>query len=210
MSPVHDRDVAKLVKKYKSKYPTAPRALLRETLRLKLEKQKIFTEAVKKKLDRELRKIFEKETASLITSKRKLYSPPPKLMFFVTQDIQGSLKRQLPSVGFNLVNPNNYSLKVRLEVRVILGGKNLGLIQDRKGYYNGKAVIGLEPGEGFWHGNFSVPEECVHSDEELTLEVRSRAINPDNKEYIFLSKSWTYMRKKNSWFYEPRAFTEGK
>ena len=90
MSPIHDRDVAKLVRKYKSKYPTAPRALLRETLRLKLEKEKRFTDAVKKKLDRELRKIFEKETASLIAPERKWPSPLPKLKFFVTQDMQGS------------------------------------------------------------------------------------------------------------------------
>jgi hypothetical protein len=206
MSPKNDVDVAELVEKYRRKYPNARRALLRETIRLRLG-QKRFTVAVKRRLDRKLKKAFEREPISLIQSNGKS-APLPRLAFVVTQG-QGPSKRQLPQVGFNMINPNGYPLKVRLEVRVILGGRNLGLIQSRRGYYNGKAEIGLEPSEGFLNGSFSVPEECVHGDKELTIEVRSKAIYLDNREYTFLPKSWTYIRKENSWFYEPRGFTMG-
>jgi hypothetical protein len=53
--------VSDLVRKYRIRYPTAPRDLLRKTIRLELEHQKVsFTEAIRKKLDRELRKSFSK------------------------------------------------------------------------------------------------------------------------------------------------------
>jgi hypothetical protein len=52
-------DVAELVGNYRDKYPTAPRDLLRKTIRLELEHRKIpFTDALERKLDRELHEVF--------------------------------------------------------------------------------------------------------------------------------------------------------
>lgn len=52
-------DVAQLVGSYRRAYPTAPRDLLRKTIRLELEHRKIpFTDALERKLDRELREVF--------------------------------------------------------------------------------------------------------------------------------------------------------
>jgi hypothetical protein len=145
-----------------------------------------------------------------VTQAEDSWIPPPKLNFFVTQR-RGSSVLQLPAVAFNLINQSPYQLIVRLEVRPILGEKNLGLIPDRKGYYNGKTKILAEPnGGGFINGCFTIPQECATSNEECTLEVRailSDQNNPDKSEYRIV-KSWTYMRKENAWFYEPKAFTE--
>jgi hypothetical protein len=117
-------------------------------------------------------------------------------------------RRPFPSVGFNMFNLNDYPIKVGVEVRMILGGRNRGLIPDAKGHYNGKAEWGFEPGHGLVNGNFTVPEECAKSDEELTLEARVTVIDPDNREHRLLPKSWTYMREKVDWYYEPRLFTK--
>jgi hypothetical protein len=85
------------------------------------------------------------------------------------------------------------------------------LIEDTKGYYNGKAKILAEPGEGLLNGCFTVHEKCASSpDKECTLEVRTTLLDQNDLakgEYVIL-KSWTYMRKENVWFYEPKAFTE--
>jgi hypothetical protein len=141
----------------------------------------------------------------------------PNVPFEITQMIYNRqnqrylpthFRRPFPSVGFNMFNLNDYPIKVRVEVRTILGGRNRGLIPDAKGYYNGKAEWGFEPGHGLVNGNFTVPEECAKSDEELTLEVRVTVIDPDNREHRLLPKSWTYMREKVDWYYEPRLFTK--
>jgi hypothetical protein len=143
----------------------------------------------------------------------------PKVAFEITQmiyDVQNRcylpphFRVPFPRVGFNIFNRNDYPIRVRIEVRMILGGRNLGLIQDAKGYYSGKTELGFEPEpDGLANGSFSVSEECAKSDEELTLEVRVTVIDPDNREHKLLPKSWTYIREKAEWYYEPKAFTEG-
>jgi len=85
---------------------------------------------------------------------------------------------------------------------MFLGGRDLGLVHDAKGYYDGHKEIRFEPGEGYEDGVFSILEECVKSDEELGLRVDVTLIDPRNIEHK-ISRSWTYLRDKNDWSYEP-------
>jgi len=144
--------------------------------------------------------------------KPKDYSTP-RLKFEITQRIRNipGVRRQLPRIGFNIFpNPNDYPIRVRVEARTILGGKSLGLIRDKKRYYSGETEWNLNPGDSVWNANFDVPKECVNSTEELTIEVRATIIDQDNREHTLLPRSWTYMRKHNMWYYEPKSFTNGK
>ena len=62
MSVKQKRVVEYLVDKFRSDYPTAPRALLHKTIRLELEHRKIpFTDAIEKQLERALNRTFPKE-----------------------------------------------------------------------------------------------------------------------------------------------------
>jgi hypothetical protein len=142
----------------------------------------------------------------------------PNLSFEVTQrlfDVENqryfppNFQRRFPSVGFNILNFNDYPVRVRVRVRMILGGSDKGLVPDSKGYYNGETEMPFGPKpDGLRNGNFSVTEECKKSGEELTLQVSVIAIDPDNIGHRLSVKSWTYERKKNSWFYAPRVFVE--
>lgn len=135
----------------------------------------------------------------------------PRMGFEITQRISGftpGFKRQFPSVGFNIINLNGYPVKTRVEVNIILDGENTGLVPDAKGHYNGKALLGFEPFEGLKNGNFTLPERCMNQDKELTLEVKITVIDCDGREYKLLPKSWTYIRKENDWYFEPKLFTE--
>ena len=132
----------------------------------------------------------------------------PKIEMEITQKIHGLYqKRVLPIVGFNLFNPNSVPVRVKLKTSVILGGQNLGLVEDAKGYYCGKRIHEFNADRGFGNGSFSIPQICVNSKEELTIEVRSFVIDEFGKEYERLPESWTYMRDSNDWYYEPSAFT---
>jgi hypothetical protein len=148
---------------------------------------------------------------------RKQYSFPI-VPFEVTQRVYDrdndcyfppNVQRPFPSVGFNMRNFNDYPVRVRARVRMILGGRDKGLIPDPKGYYNDETEMTFGPKpDGLGNGNFSVTEECEKSGEELTLQVSVIAIDPDNMGHRLSTKSWTYKRKENSWFYEPRVFVE--
>jgi len=141
------------------------------------------------------------EKASVSLEEQQPY-PHVKITIF-----QGGF--QLPSVGCNMFNPTGYPIRVKVEARAILGGRDLGLIMGRFGYYSAGTFINLNPFDGFVNGNFTVPRECVDSTEELTIEVRATIIDEKNREHKRLPVSWTYMREKNAWFYEPRTFTNG-
>lgn len=211
MSPRRDKTVVSLAEKYKSRFPRLERPILRKLIRL--ENPDLFRNPSNlRKLDRTLGKLFE--IGILIKKKNLIQSKsdwivPPKLEFYVTQNMTNSLQLNLPKVCFFLRNKSDYAFRVKLELRVILGGKNLGLIEDNKGYYNGKSEIGVEPGEGYADGNFTIFPECVNSDEELTIEVRATAIDYNKDNYNFLPKSWTLIRATNQWYYEPKGFTKG-
>lgn len=141
---------------------------------------------------------------------RQRLAEVPRVEFSITQRLANNpfQKREFPNVGFSLKNLNRFPIKVRVEALPILGGKKLGLIQDRKNYYNGKTVWGpYDYDEGIINANFDVPVECVDSSEELTLVVRVAVIDPFNREHVKI-KGWTYMPAKNDWFYEPKDFSE--
>jgi len=139
-----------------------------------------------------------------------LWEPAPKIEFLVTQQ-RGSSIVQLPTVAFNMVNWSPYQLNIRLQIWTFFGGRNLGLINDRKGYYNGKILILTEPeGGGFVNGCFTVPNECVNSTEELSLSLVATLLDrndPDKSPYKIIG-SYTHRRKENDWFYEPTLFID--
>jgi hypothetical protein len=139
-----------------------------------------------------------------------LWDPAPKVEFIVTQQ-RGLSKVHLPTVAFNLANWSRHQLNIRLQVWAFLGGRNLGLITDSKGYYNGKRLIHAEPdGGGFGNGCFSVPYECVNSNEELSLSLVATLLDrndPDKSPYKIIG-SYTHRRKENDWFYEPTLFID--
>lgn len=154
-----------------------------------------------------------KDNPHLVTKiQRNSSDSPPKILFEITQQIynQPNKKRLLPNVGANLFNINDYPIRVKVKARTILGGKNLGLIQDEKKYYSGETLWNLNPLKRIVNGNFNIQKECVNSTEEITIEIRTIIIGPDAKEYELLPESWTYNRKKNSWFFEPKTFTDDK
>ena len=152
--------------------------------------------------------------------KKGIWDPPPDFSFSPNYEEAHRKKRedyepadnvQFPQVPFNWHNWSPYQLKIRLEVRVVLGGRNLGFIDDRKGYYNGKANILVEPYHGgIRDGCFTLPPDCARSGEETTIEARARILDQNDaskNEYVIL-KSWTYDAEKKEWFHEPKAFTE--
>jgi hypothetical protein len=133
----------------------------------------------------------------------------PRVSFKITQRIKGNpfQKRRFPSVGFNLISKSRFPIKVRIEALPKLGNKKLALIQDRKRYYSGETICGpYDYDEGFENGNFTVPPECVDSDEELTIVIRVTIIDPFGQEHKKV-KGWTYIRGENEWFYEPKDFS---
>ena len=116
---------------------------------------------------------------------------------------------QFPRVPFNWKNWSPYQLNVQLIVCVFLGGRFLSIINDPKGYYNGKAKIIVEPNRGLIDGSFTLPAECTESMEETTIEVHAKIYDQNDetrKEYP-ITKSWSYDPKRKDWFYEPKTFS---
>jgi len=145
--------------------------------------------------------IFEKYTRNLV----------PPIHFEITQIVRNEPRfppRNLPDVGFNLGHlGDSLPVKVKVEAKTILAGKDLGLIQDREGYYSGKAEWNLNP-RTITFGHFNVPVECVDSAEDLKIEVRITIIDQYERQHRYLPQCWTYVRKDNYWFLEPRSFAK--
>jgi len=133
----------------------------------------------------------------------------PVIDFRITQSVRNNplIRREFPSIGFNISNPNDYPLRAKVEARPILGGKDLGLLEDSKGYYTGEELWNLNPRKTIF-GNFSVPKKCVDSTEDLKIEVRVTAIDQYGRSYAYLPQCWSYVRKHNYWFLEPRSFVK--
>lgn len=159
---------------------------------------------------------FGPPTEAFTSQSKNIY---PKMSYEVTQritiDFQNgiymppSYDRRLPTVGFNIINKNEFPIKARIKIRMILGGKNKGLIPDPKGYYNGKTVLPFDPvPDGLQNGSFSVLKQCADTDKELTLQVSILATDPSGGNRALSPKSWTYDRKENCWFLEPKIFFE--
>jgi hypothetical protein len=91
-------------------------------------------------------------------------------------------------------------------VKFILGGKDLGIIEDPSGYYSGKTDWNLNPTTIIF-GNFSAPKECADSLANLKAEARVIIIDQYGRPHKLLPECWTYVRKDNYWFLAPRSFT---
>ncbi len=124
--------------------------------------------------------------------------------------------RPLPTVRTMLAHRGVVLLPVRVlvEVKHILAGKELGLLEDPNGYYSGRTPWNLNPGVEI-HGNFGTPEECVETDADLKMEERITLIDRYERPHMLLPQAWTFVRPRsldnapgNYWFLEPRSFTE--
>ena len=104
------------------------------------------------------------------------------------------------------MNLNDFPIKVRMETRAIIGGKDYGEIRDEKGYYSGKTLWNINPRLTVF-GNFNAPRDCLDNSLDFKIEIKVTIIDYNNKEFSMLPVSWTYMRNKNSWFFEPKSFT---
>jgi hypothetical protein len=117
----------------------------------------------------------------------------------------------LPTVGFSITPLGHFiPARAKIIVRVFLGGRDLGVIPNpEKPYYCGGIRWSVNPGYTFG-GNFSVPQKCVDSKENLILELRVTVIDPYDREHDLLPVCFTYVRQKGYWFMEPTAFSELK
>jgi len=134
----------------------------------------------------------------------------PPIHFEITQSVRNDPKvlRKFPNVGFNLSHlGDSLPVRVKVEAKTIFDGRELGLIEVKHGYYSGKAEWNLNPRTMIF-GHFYVPKECVESTEDLKVEVRTTIIDQYGREHRLLPHCWTYVRKDNYWFLEPRSFAK--
>jgi len=135
--------------------------------------------------------IYEKYTRHLV----------PPIHFEVTQNVRYSeLKRKLPDVGFNIAHfGDSHPVRVKVEARVKLGEKDLGLL---KGHYGGEKLWNLNPRFTIF-GHTSIPKEAAESNERLEIDVTVTIIDEYGREHLLLPMGYVYMRDHNSWFLEP-------
>jgi hypothetical protein len=232
MSPKRSLTVSELVQKYRQMFPNEERRNLRR--RLRIEKPELFKDNPSnlRKLDRHLQKEFKnnlnKDKKEAIKPKIEVplsdgkWNPLPDFSFSPKfEEAHRKIREpfevdtdeppKFPVVAFNWHNFSSYQLGVRFEVRVFLGGKYLGLINDPKGYYNGKTLSLVEPSRGLRDGRFWLPKECGNSSEETTIDVKAIILDQNDttkKEYKII-RSWTYVPEKNEWYFEPKSFSDG-
>jgi len=130
--------------------------------------------------------------------------------FEITQIIRENVRippRQLPDVGFNIFHlGNTYPLRAKIELRIFLGNGFVTI--GPSGYYNGRITWHLNPLTRFY-GHFSVPSECVNSEERLTIEARVAVIDIYARKHRLLPVCFTYERPPaNNWFFEPTEFNQ--
>jgi hypothetical protein len=135
----------------------------------------------------------------------------PPIHFEITQVIRDNYElplRIFPKVGFNIRHCGTVFLPVNATVRLkhILDGKDLGVMEDPTGYYSGKTEWNLNPTTKIY-GNFTVPAECQENEKSLKIEVMVTIIDQYRRPHNYLPHAWTYVRKDNNWFLEPRSFT---
>jgi hypothetical protein len=78
----------------------------------------------------------------------------PPIHFYLDQRrIDGSV-HQLPFVGFRLQHlGDSLPVNIRVEAKIILGGRDLGLVNDPNGYYTGEVKWNINPRTLFWGGS---------------------------------------------------------
>lgn len=114
----------------------------------------------------------------------------------------------LPFVGFRLHHlGDSLPVRVKVETKIILGERDLGLVEDTSGYYTGAAEWNINPRTLFF-GGFSILQEYAESTQELKIELRITVIDQYEREHRLLPQCWRYVRDGNFWNLEPRSFTE--
>jgi hypothetical protein len=119
--------------------------------------------------------------------------------------------RPFPDVGFNLIHrdPRFLPVTVTVEVKCLLDRIDDGLMDDPSGYYNGVTEWNLNP-TSIVFGHFTIPRkysDCVKASRDLKIEVRVTLIDQYGRPHRLLPQCWTYVPQDNSWFLEPRSFT---
>jgi len=134
---------------------------------------------------------------------------PKRVVFEITQVIRRIPllpRRKFPSVGFNLLVGDSPPLRAKVEVKFILGKRNLGMMKDKTGYYSGEREWSLQS-NSITFGNFSVPKNCAKSTKDVRIEVRVTLIDQLDRPHKLPPLCWKYVREGNYWFLEPRQFT---
>ncbi len=152
-----------------------------------------------RELKRRRNQIYERYTQHLL-------SPTPFEITQVVHDNPTMPFRKLPNVGFNIQHVGNtYPLRALVKANVFLGKKNVGFVGS--GYYNGDIAWHLNPLTKVY-GNFTVMEECLNSEERLTIEVSITVIDIYDKSHELLPLCYSYDKKGNSWFLEPTEYEQ--
>lgn len=131
--------------------------------------------------------------------KKKIVLEPIPPTFGVTQTLPNGPKRKFPDVGFNIENPNNSPIRVKVLVRVLLEEKDLGPLP---GHYSGERTWNLNPLSGV-RGHFQIPDQAAKSQKGLEVKIKVTYIDQNDKEYELLSVGYVYMRDKNEWYFNP-------
>jgi hypothetical protein len=144
-----------------------------------------------KELKARREQIYERHTRHLV----------PPIHFEVTQRIgMGQERRNFPDVGFNITHlGDSHPVKARVEARVKLGDKDLGMLG---GHYGGQKLWNLNPRHTFF-GHKHIPEEAAKSDERLEIDVTITIIDEYGREHRLLPMGYVYVRDGNYWFGEP-------
>lgn len=112
-----------------------------------------------KELKTRREQIYEEYTKNLV----------PPIHFFLTQDRINKKQNQLTFVGFHLQHlGDSFPIRIKVEAKIILGDRDMGLTKDHTGYYTGQVKWNLNPRTLFW-GGFSIPTKYCppNSKEEL-------------------------------------------
>lgn len=135
----------------------------------------------------------------------------PPIHFLLNQTrADGKSKHKIPFVGFQLQHvSDSLPVSVRVEAKIILDGKDLGLVNDPSGYYTGKAKWNINPRTLVW-GGLSIPKENFEGDKELKLEIRVTVVDQFEREHKLLPQCFRYIKEGDFWNLEPRSFTEWK
>jgi hypothetical protein len=124
--------------------------------------------------------------------------------------IDGASKHQLPFVGFRLQHLSDaLPAKIKVEAKVIIGGNDLGIVNDVSGYYTGNATWNLNPRLLFW-GGFSISTEQFAriATEELKIEIRLTIIDQFDRAHRLLPQCYRWVSDGEFWNLEPRSFTQ--
>jgi len=116
-------------------------------------------------------------------------------------------KNNQPRASFIITNLGPLPAKVKITIRAFLGKKDIGLIQDKLGYYWGQTKWNLDAGLQF-RGNSALKKEAIESRAKLRLEVRATVFDIHDQPHEKLPLCFTYVKDKNYWYTEPTSFSE--